>query len=264
MNELYYDSRMLLIYLAVKYKGDYEQMLNAIMLKDINVPYEEALKVYQSLSCKVMTYLDYDYPARLKQIQRPPLVLFYYGDISLLDKKSIAVVGSRDFSNYGKHVTERVIADIIKGKVVVSGLAKGIDAIAHQAAINNDGRTIAILGSGIDYCYPSENKELYEEIKKNHLLMSEYPFDTSPERINFPMRNRIVVALGDAMFIPQINTYMSGTMISINLGLNLGKEVFVAPHPLGSEAINNKMLNEGATLIESKEQMLRDLGWSES
>ena len=264
MNELYYDSRMLLIYLAVKYKGDYEQMLNAIMLKDINVPYEEALKVYQSLSCKVMTYLDYDYPARLKQIQRPPLVLFYYGDISLLDKKSIAVVGSRDFSNYGKHVTERVIADIIKGKVVVSGLAKGIDAIAHQAAINNGGRTIAILGSGIDYCYPSENKKLYEVIKKNHLVMSEYPFDTQPSKDNFPMRNRIVVGLGDAMFIPQINSYTSGTMISINFGLNLGKEIYVAPHPLGSDAINNKMLNEGATLIESKEQLLRDLGWSES
>lgn len=263
MNELYYDSRMLLIYLAVKYKGDYDQMLNAIILKDFNVPYQEALKVYKSLPCKVMTYLDYDYPTRLKQIQRPPLVLFYYGDISLLDKKSIAVVGSREYSRYGKHCTESVIAGIIKGKVVVSGLAKGIDAIAHQAAIENGGKTIAILGSGIDHCYPVENKELYEEIKKNHLLMSEYPFDTMPDRDHFPMRNRIVVALGDAMFIPQINTYMSGTMISINLGLNLGKEIFVAPHPLDSQTINNRLLNEGATLIESNEQMLHDLGWSE-
>ena len=263
MNELYYDSRMLLIYLAVKYKGDYDQMLNAIILKDFDVPYQEALKVYKSLPCKVMTYLDYDYPTRLKQIQRPPLVLFYYGDISLLDKKSIAVVGSREYSRYGKHCTESVIAGIIKGKVVVSGLAKGIDAIAHQAAIDNGGKTIAILGSGIDHCYPVENKELYEEIKKNHLLMSEYPFDTMPDRDHFPMRNRIVVALGDAMFIPQINTYMSGTMISINLGLSLGKEIFVAPHPLDSQTINNRLLNEGATLIESNEQMLHDLGWSE-
>ena len=263
MNELYYDSRMLLVYLAVKYKGDYEQMLNAIVLNDINIPYKEVLDVYNSLNCKVMTYLDYDYPARLKMIQRPPLVLFYYGDISLLDKKSISVVGSREYSRYGKHVTESVIAGIIKGKVVVSGLAKGIDAIAHQAAIDNGGKTIAILGSGIDHCYPSENKALYEEIKKNHLLMSEYPFDTQPSKDNFPMRNRIVVALGDAMFIPQINTYMSGTMISINLGLSLGKDIFVAPHPLGDGTINNQMLNEGAALIESNEQLLHDLGWSE-
>ena len=264
MNELYYDSRMLLIYLAVKYKGDYEQMLNAIILKETNIPYEEVMRVCKSVTSKVMTYLDYDYPSKLKQIQKPPLVLFYYGDISLLDKKSISVVGSREHSKYGKHCTERVIADIIKGKVVVSGLARGIDAIAHKAAIANGGQTIAILGSGIDCCYPKENQELYEEIKKNHLLMSEYPFDTQPSKDNFPMRNRIVVGLGDAMFIPQINSYTSGTMISINLGLNLGKEIYVAPHPLGSEAINNRMLNEGATLIESKEQLLRDLGWSES
>ena len=263
MNELYYDSRKLLIYLAVKYKGDYEQMLNAMILKDVDVPYEEVMKVYNSLPCKVMTYLDYDYPERLRLIKKPPFVLFYYGDISLLDKKSISVVGSRDYSNYGKHCTERVIAGIIKGKVVVSGLAKGIDAIAHQAAINNGGQTIAILGSGIDYCYPSENRALYEEIKKNHLVMSEYPFDTMPDRDRFPMRNRIVAALGNALFVPQINTYMSGTMITLNLALELGKEVFVAPHPLGSETINNSMINEGATLVESKEQMLRDLHWSE-
>ena len=264
MNELYYDSRKLLIYLAVIFKGDYEQILNTMLLKDFDVPYEEVIKVYQSLPCKVMTYLDYDYPEKLKRIKHPPLVLFYYGDISLLDKKSISVVGSRDYSNYGKRVTERVIAGIIKGKVVVSGLARGIDAIAHQAAIDHGGQTIAVLGSGIDYCYPSENRKLYEEIKKNHLLISEYPFDAMPDREHFPMRNRIVVALGDALFVPQINSYMSGTMISLNLGLDLNKEIFVAPHPLGSETINNQLLNEGATLIESKEQLLRDLGWLES
>lgn len=263
MNELYYDSRKLLIYMAVKYKGDYEQMINAMLLKDVDEPYEEVMKVNNSLPCKVMTYLDYDYPDRLRQIKKPPLVLFYYGDISLLDKKSISVVGSREYSNYGKHCTERVIAGIIKGKVVVSGLAKGIDAIAHKAAIDNGGRTIAILGSGIDYCYPAENKELYEEIKKNHLVMSEYPFDTMPDRDHFPMRNRIVAALGNALFVPQINAYMSGTMITLNLALDLNKEVFVAPHPLGSETVNNQLLNEGATLVESKEQMLRDLNWSE-
>lgn len=263
MNELFYDSRKLLIYLAVKYKGDYEQMLDAMILKDVEAPFEEVMKVYNSLPCKAITYLDYDYPERLKQIKKPPFVLFYYGDISLLDKKSISVVGSREYSDYGKNCTERVIGGIIKGNVVVSGLARGIDAIAHQAAIDNGGKTIAILGSGIDYCYPAENRKLYEEIKKNHLLMSEYPFDAMPERDNFPMRNRIVAALGDALFVPQINAYMSGTMITINLALELGKEVFVAPHPLGSDTVNNAMINEGATLIESKEQMLRDLHWSE-
>ena len=262
MNDLHYDSRMLLVYLAVKYQGDYDKILSSLVLKEVSTTYEEALKVYQALPCKVMTLLDYDYPERLKKVYRPPFVLFYYGDISLLDKESIAVVGSRKISEYGKFATESVISKIIKGRVVVSGLAKGIDAVAHQSAIDNGGRTIAILGTGIDTCYPSENKELYEEIKKNHLLMSEYPYKANPGPGSFPMRNRIIAGLADAFYIPQINTEASGTMISINLALTLGKEVFVAPHPLWSESINNQLLNEGATLVESVEQLLNDLGWS--
>lgn len=262
MNELYYDGRTLLIYLAVKYQGDFQKVITAILSKDIDVSYKEAVKVCESLPCHVLTYLDYDYPARLKRINQPPLVLFYYGDISLLEKKSIAVVGARKVSDYGKESTKKIISQIIRGKVVVSGLAKGIDSIAHQAAIDNGGRTIAVLGSGIDYCYPAENKELYDEIKKNHLLISEHPFDTVPKPDYFPMRNRIVAGLGDAMLIPQINDFASGTMISINLALSLNKEIFVVPHPFDDGTINNHLLNEGATLIESISQLMDDLGWS--
>ena len=263
MNELHYDGRVLLIYLAVKYKGDYDKILSALITSDIKVPYEEALKVCNSLTCHVITYLDYDYPVKLKQVHRPPLVLFYYGDISLIEKPSIAVVGSRNYSEYGKECVETVIGKIIKGRVLVSGLAKGIDSIAHRCAIDNGGRTIAVLGSGIDHCYPAENTELYEEIKKNHLLISEYPFDCPPDKEHFPLRNRIIAAIGDAMYIPQINTYASGTMISINIALSLGKEIFVAPHPLSSDTINNNLLNEGATLVESIAQIMDDLGWAE-
>jgi len=262
MNELHYDSRMLLIYLSIKYEGDYDKILSALIAKDVDVPYEVVMKVCNKLTCKTMTFLDYDYPLRLKQVYRPPLVLFYYGDISLLDKESIAVVGSREISDYGKEATESVISQIIKGRVVISGLAKGVDATAHQSAIDNGGRTIAVLGTGIDICYPIENKKLYEEIKTNHLLISEYPFKTNSGKDCFPMRNRIIAGLADAFYIPQINSYMSGTMISVNLALTLGKEVFVAPHPLWSSSINNHLLNEGATLVESIEQLMKDLGWS--
>lgn len=261
MNEINYDSRMLLIYLALMYKGNYDLILNAITMKSIDIDYEKAIEQYRSLKCKTMTILDYDYPKKLKQMLKPPLVLFYYGDISLIDKPSIAVVGTRKFNEYGKKCTEDIIGPIIRGNVVVSGLAKGIDTIAHQTAINNGGRTIAVLGSGIDYCYPLENIELYEEIKKNHLIISEYPFDELPFKENFPMRNRIIAGLGDAMYIPQINSYASGTMISINLMLALGKEIFVAPHPLFSETINNTLLNEGASFVISAEQLSIDLGW---
>lgn len=263
MSEVHYDSRILLTYLAVKFKGDFDLILNSISNRDIDVDYQEAIKVYESLKCKVTTLLDYDYPKRLKQIFKPPFVLFYYGDISLFDKPSIAVVGSREVSDYGRRCTEDIIGPIIRGKVLVSGMAKGIDSIAHHAAINNGGRTIAILGSGIDYCYPIENKDLYEEIKKNHLLVSEYPLDTAPDKEHFPMRNRIVAGLGDAMYIPQINSHASGTMISVNMMLTQGKEVYVAPHPLGSPTINNNLLNEGASLVVSAKQLEEDLGWSE-
>ena len=261
MFDLKYDSRILLIYLAVKYQGDLDKILTALEIKDVDIPYEEAMRVYNSLSCQAVTILDYEYPRKLLHVFRPPIVLFYYGDLSLFDKQIMAAVGSRDYSDYGKQCTETIIKDIAKGRVVISGLAKGIDTIAHQCAIDHGGRTIAVLGSGIDYCYPSENKELYEEIKKNHLLISEYPFNTPPSADHFPMRNRIVVGLADGIFIPQINSFMSGTMISISLGLQLGKPIYVAPHPPGSETINNHFINEGAILADSGRQILEDIGW---
>lgn len=262
MFDLKFDSRILLVYFAVKYQGDIDKILTALELKDIDVPYDEALRVFNALPCKVMTILDYDYPQKLLKAFRPPIVLFYYGDISLLDKPLIGAVGSRDYSDYGKECTENILKDMVKGRVVISGLAKGIDAIAHQCAIDNGGRTIAVLGSGIDYCYPSENRELYEEIKKNHLLISEYPYNTTPDSNHFPMRNRIIVSLSDALFVPQINTYNSGTMISLSIGLSLGKPIYVVPHPPGSPTINNVLINEGAVLADSASQILEDIGWA--
>lgn len=259
--QLCFDGRLILIYLAIKFEGDYNKILLAIENDDYNVSLDEAIKAYESLDCHVLTLLDYDYPERLKKMWHPPLVIFYYGDISLLNSRSIATVGSREFSEYGKMCTETIISQLPKDIVIVSGLARGIDTIAHESAIKNGARTIAVLGSGIDYCYPSENQELYDEIKKKHLLISEYPFKASPDSAHFPNRNRIVVGLSDAIFVPQINTYQSGTMISLNLGNDNGRLIFIAPHPPGSETINNRLINEGAILVDSAQQMLDELGW---
>lgn len=259
--QMNFDGRLLLIYLAVKLQGDYDKMILAIHNDDYPVTYEEALKVYESLPCKVVTLLDCEYPEKLKQIWHPPLVLFYYGDISLLDKRCISTVGSRDYSEYGKECTEKILDQIIQGNVLVSGLARGIDTIAHQTALKNKARTIAVLGSGIDCCYPPENQELYETIKRNHLLISEYPYDTPPDREHFPQRNRIVVGLANAIFVPQINSYHSGTMISINYGAEIGKPILVAPFPPGSDTINNQLINEGAILADTGPQILEELGW---
>lgn len=260
-----FDSRVLLIYLAIKYQGDFQLILNALIQSE-KIPYEDALKICQSLKCKVITLLDYDYPEKLKLVQHPPIVLFYYGDISLIDDKKhkLGVVGSRECSSYSTEHATKIVGDMAHDAVIVSGLAYGIDAVAHQAAIDNNGRTVAVLGSGIDYCYPETNRALYEDIKKNHLLISEYPGLTTPDGAHFPMRNRIITGLSDAILVPQINSYCSGTMISVTLALQLNRPVLAIPHPIGEETpnITNKLINEGATLVESKEDILDELDWS--
>lgn len=258
-----YDSRLVLIYLAIKYEGDYEKILLAIQNDNYDINLEDAINAYKSLKCGVVTLLDSDYPEKLKQIWHPPIVLFYYGDLSLANKRCFATVGSREYNEYGKYCTEKIISEMIKGKVLVSGMARGIDTIAHECAIKNGARTIAVLGSGIDNCYPPENQELFEEIKKNHLLISEYPFKAMPDAYHFPLRNRIVIGLADAIFVPQINQYHSGTMISVNYGCETGKVIFVAPHPPGSGTANNRLINEGAILADNGKQILDELHWNE-
>ena len=256
------ESRILLIYLAIKYQGDYDKIITALELKE-DVPYNEALDAMKKIRSKVITFYDYDYPEKLKRCYRPPLVLFYYGDITLIDdtRRSFGVVGSREYDEYGKKCVNEIVSPIIRGKVLVSGLARGIDTFAHECAINNNARTIAVMCTGIDMCYPPENQELYEKIKKEHLLISEYPGQVIPERDHFSRRNRILVALSDGLFVPQINTFASGTMVSLTIATNLNKEVFVAPYPYQSQTINNKLIREGATLAESGEDIAEDLGW---
>ena len=256
-----FDSRPLLIYFAVKYDGDFDRIMTALQLRE-DAPIEEIEKVNKSLKCKTLTLLDYDYPLKLKQMKYPPIVLFYYGDITLLDQEqTLAVVGSRDYSKYGKFCTEKIVSELAKGRVIVSGLARGIDTLAHECAIKNGGRTIAVLGSGIDNCWPPENQELYEEIKKNHLVISEYPGMSIPDRKHFPMRNRIVVGLSNGVYVPQINSYMSGTMISFAIAAEMNKDVFVAPYPLGSDTANNKLIDEGASITIDAQTILADLRW---
>ncbi len=255
------DGRTLLIYLAVICQGDFQKMITMMQMKDYDVSPEKAKRVCNSLKCKAITILDYDYPEKLRRITCSPMVLFYYGDITLLNKRILGVVGSRDYDEHGQKCTENIIKDIAKDVVIISGLAKGIDTIAHQAAIDNGGRTIAVLGSGIDRCYPTENKALYEEIKKNHLIISEYPFMTAPDSMHFPMRNRIVTALSNAIYVPQINKYNSGTMISVTMALENNRDIFVAPYPQGSETMNNKLINEGAILADTGRQILDEVDW---
>ena len=255
------DSRPFLVYLAVKYRGDYDKIITALELRE-QAPIKKIMRVNASLKCKTLTILDYDYPLRLKQIPFPPLVLFYYGDISLLDnEQTLAVVGSRKYDDYGKSCTEKIVSEIAKGRVIISGLAQGIDTFAHECAIASGGRTIAVLGSGIDYCWPIENQDLYERIKENHLVISEYPWKSPPYGNHFPMRNRIIIGLSNGVYVPQINSYQSGTMISFVMAAEMNKDVFVAPYPLENETVNNRLIDEGASITIDGKTILTDLRW---
>ena len=259
-----YNSRDVLIYLAVKYDGDNSKILTALHLhEDLKISPDEIKRVVSSLKCKTMTLIDYDYPEKLKMAPRPPIVLFYYGDITLLsdNHQKYGVVGSRDYTEYGAAATAKIVKEMGTKPILVSGLARGIDTIGHMTAIENGARTIAVLGSGIDNCYPPENQELFDEIKKHHLLISEYPGMVAPDGYHFPLRNRIVVGLSDALVVPQVRSHMSGTMISVNLMIELSRKIFVVPSAITEDSINNEIILEGATLAESGGQILEDMKW---
>lgn len=250
-------SNELLAYLALKYQGDYGLMMEAIKQKERidELAVKEALS---SIRYQYLTIVDAEYPAVLQTIYQPPLVLFYYGNLSLLKEidKVVAVVGSRKPSSYGLAMTRMIVTDLVKaGYTIVSGLAYGIDGEAHQAAMDQAGSTIAILGSGIDHCYPKEHLPLYKKIKDNHLLISEYPGLVPPNSANFPQRNRIVAGLSKGIIVTEASE-RSGTLITVSYALMQGKEVFCVPHVATSKSSCNRLIKEGAYLVENAQDIL--------
>ena len=250
------NSRVLLIYFAVKYEGDWLKIYEAITSKE-DVEYKVAEQIANNVSSKVLTALDPEYPKYLSRMSRAPFVLFYHGDISLLNdcNDNLAVVGSRKNTLYGRTVTEQIVGKVCKKFNIVSGLAVGIDAIAHKACIENGGKTIAVLGCGIDYCYPPSNLELYETIKKNHLVISEYPGVTEPQPKFFPIRNRIIAALGKGLLITEARK-SSGSSITAAWALEYNKDIMCVPNIAYSNSACNELIKEGAYLVEKAEDVL--------
>lgn len=170
-----------------------------------------------------------NYPELLRQLHKPPRNLFFRGDIELLKKPCIAVVGTRFSTDYGEYVTEKIIEELAVLDVnIVSGLARGIDTIAHKAALKNGMSTIAVLGSGLENIYPKENDELAKKISKNGLLLSEYSDYTAPFKMNFPGRNRIISGLSIATLVIEAPD-KSGALITADFALEQCREVFVVP-----------------------------------
>ena len=210
---------------------------------------------------KIINISDDNYPVKLKNIYAPPITIFAKGDISLLNSKSIAIVGSREPSKYGIYVAEKFSKELSKeGITIVSGLARGIDTFAHVGALTSFGKTIAVLGSGIDVVYPKENAKYYREISEKGLIISEYIVGTAPESKNFPQRNRIISGLSDGVLVVEARKN-SGTMITTDFALEQGKELYVIPGNITSNlsAGTNNLIKEGAKLVTDVYEILEDL-----
>lgn len=223
---------------------------------------EKELKALDKMGARIITVWDEDFPPLLKKIYDPPLVLYVLGQFDEKDKYSIAVVGTRQPTNYGKIQAEKIVADLVAQNItVVSGLARGIDSIAHSSALKNNGRTIAVIGSGLDVIYPAENKKLFNEIKEKGVIISEFNLGTIPNAENFPKRNRIISGLTLGTLVIE-TAITGGAMQTARLALDQNREVFAIPGNLGvrqSEGTNMLIQRGEAELIKNAEDILTEL-----
>lgn len=245
----------ILLYFSIKYNGDFERIYKALERKE-KVCQDELNKIVMSLKCKYTTIVSKDYPNSLKNINNPPFVLYYHGNINLLDDKTIGVIGMRVPSEYGVNATDKLVHDLVKKEyTIISGMALGVDTVAHRSALKNNGKTVAILGSGIDYCYPKRNRDIYELMKQNHLVLSEYPNDCVPTKENFPRRNRIISGLSSAVLVTESKQH-SGTMITVGFALEQGKDIFCVPSRIFDSIGCNLLIQQGAKLVNCVEDII--------
>lgn len=252
--------RNILLYFVVKYEGDWKNIYQAISSKE-KVNMEEVERVVEGIEDKCITILDNNYPCSLKNISCPPFAIFYRGNHELLSDKRlmVAVIGSRVHSDYGEKMTNKLVKELVEKEVIIiSGLARGIDAIAHTTCLEHGGKTIAVLGSGIDVCYPKSNKQLYDDILKNEgLIISEYPSGINPKKDNFPLRNRLIAAFSNGILVVEAKI-RSGTMITVNKALEIGKDIFCVPERASEGSGCNKLIKSGAKLTENVQDILEE------
>ena len=209
----------------------------------------------------IITMRDRQYPKNLLSTYDPPPFLYVRGEIQEKDTLAVAVVGSRMGSDYGRMATERISYELAqKGVTIVSGMARGIDSAAHQGAIRACGRTIAVLGCGIDTVYPPENRELFSEIAARGAVVSELPLSTPPLPVNFPKRNRIISGLSLGVVVVEASS-KSGSLITARLALEQGREVFAVPGSIDSARSRgtHQLIKQGARLVEGADDILAEI-----
>ena len=221
---------------------------------------ERELEAVDALGCQVLIQGAANYPSLLKAIEDPPPVLYVKGDIGELAAPGIAIVGSRRPSTYGKVVAEQLSRGLGEvGVTVVSGLARGIDSVAHASAVEHGGRTIAVLGSGLSFIYPPENRQLAQRISRQGAVVSEFSMKTKPDRLNFPLRNRTISGLSLGTVVVEAGE-RSGALITAQWALDQGREVFAVPGNVTAPTSRgtNRLIKMGAKLVECVEDILEE------
>lgn len=232
-------------FLEIRKSVDLEKLWDTITAQGINI----------------LTWDDENYPPRLKEIEQPPPVLYVRGEILPEDHFAVAIVGTRKVTPYGRQVTEELSAFLAaNGITIVSGLARGVDAVAHSAALKAGGRTVAVLGSGVDRIYPPENRALAEQMMSRGAVISDYPVGTAPESSNFPPRNRIISGLSMAVVVIEAGE-TSGALITAEFAAEQGREIFAVPGSILAPQSKgtNKLIQNGALPLLTPQDILQAL-----
>ena len=211
----------------------------------------EAKIVQIKKQCQIISFFDQMYPQKLREIYRPPLILFAQGNLKLLQENVITIVGSRQATDYSQLVLNKIVPQLVKSNfVIASGLAMGVDVMAHSATLNNGGKTIAVIGNGLNHFYPERNSQIQRQIINEGLVLSEYLPDTPPRPFRFPERNRILAGIANSVIVTEAKE-KSGSLITANIALQENRNIYAVPGPINSQLSTgpNKLIEAGATPI---------------
>jgi DNA processing protein len=241
-------------------KGIGDETAESIANWEKSVDLNGELKRIADFGCRIVSQADPEYPELLRQIYDPPLVLYVKGTLSAKDKNSVAIVGSRMTTHYGVESARRLAYQLAYlGVTIVSGGARGIDTAAHQGALTGKGRTVVVLGTGINLVFPPENIELFERIAANGAIITQFPFNRPADKQTFPIRNRIVAGMTLGTLVVEANL-TSGALITANFAIEYGRQVFAVPGQINSPRSKgcHDLIKKGAKLCESAEDILSE------
>lgn len=247
----------------MRLEGMRKEIAAKITSRGLDREAEGEIKRAEACHARILAYTDPSYPAFLREIYNPPMVLFVRGKEIPLQTTFVSVVGSRNPTHYGRKAAEKIALGLARrGAGVVSGLARGIDAAAHSGCLMGNGFTIGVLGTGIDVVYPESNKALFERMEENGAIVSEFLTGTHPEPKNFPIRNRIISGLSRGTVVVEA-TLNSGSLITASLALEQGRDVFAVPGSIDSfkSTGTHFLIKQGARLIENADDILAEFGF---